>query len=44
MDEQFIKSEYRNLVMVDDDPEKLLEKFALYRGQQIDKLVDLSNT
>jgi uncharacterized protein (TIGR00730 family) len=35
--QQFVKSEYRAMVLVDEDPEGLLEKFAAYRPPEIDK-------
>jgi uncharacterized protein (TIGR00730 family) len=35
--QQFVKAEYRTMVLVDKDPEKLLEKFAAYQPPKIDK-------
>jgi uncharacterized protein (TIGR00730 family) len=37
IDQEFVKSEYRALVLVGKDPEKLLEKFAVYQPPKIDK-------
>jgi uncharacterized protein (TIGR00730 family) len=35
--QQFVKAEYRAMVLVDEDPEGLLQKFAVYQPPQIDK-------
>jgi uncharacterized protein (TIGR00730 family) len=35
--QQFVKSEYRAMVLVDEDPEGLLQKFASYQPPKIDK-------
>jgi uncharacterized protein (TIGR00730 family) len=35
--QQFVKAEYRAMVLVDEDPERLLEKFAVYQPPKIDK-------
>ncbi|MBN1976616.1 MAG: TIGR00730 family Rossman fold protein [Anaerolineae bacterium] len=35
--QQFVKAEYRAMALVDEDPERLLEKFAAYRPPEIDK-------
>jgi uncharacterized protein (TIGR00730 family) len=35
--QQFVKSEYRAMVLIDEDPEGLLEKFAAYQPPEIDK-------
>jgi uncharacterized protein (TIGR00730 family) len=37
IEQQFVKSEYRAMVLVDEDPERLLEKFAAYQPPKIDK-------
>jgi uncharacterized protein (TIGR00730 family) len=37
VEQQFVKSEYRAMVLVDKDPERLLEKFAAYQPPKIDK-------
>jgi uncharacterized protein (TIGR00730 family) len=35
--QQFVKAEYRAMVLVDKEPERLLEKFATYQPPKIDK-------
>lgn len=37
IEQQFVKSEYRAMVLVDEDPERLLEKFAAYQPPKVDK-------
>jgi len=37
VEQQFVKSEYRAMVLVDKDPERLLEKFAAYQPPEVDK-------
>jgi uncharacterized protein (TIGR00730 family) len=37
IEQQFVKSEYRAMVLVDEDPKVLLEKFAAYQPPKIDK-------
>jgi uncharacterized protein (TIGR00730 family) len=37
VEQKFVKSEYRAMVLVDEDPERLLEKFAAYQPPKIDK-------
>ena len=36
-DEQFIKADYRPLIMIEDDPKTLFKKFASYNPPKIDK-------
>ena len=35
--QQFVKAEYRAMVLIDKDPEELLKKFATYQPPKIDK-------
>jgi hypothetical protein len=35
--QQFVKAEYRAMVLVDEDPEGLLEQFATYQPPKLDK-------
>jgi uncharacterized protein (TIGR00730 family) len=37
VEQQFVKTEYRAMVLVDEDPERLLQKFAAYQPPKIDK-------
>ena len=37
VEQKFVKSEYRAMVLVDENPERLLEKFAAYQPPKIDK-------
>lgn len=37
IEQQFVKSEYRAMVLIDEDSERLLEKFAAYQPPKIDK-------
>lgn len=37
VEQQFVKSEYRAMVLVDENPEGLLQKFAVYQSPKIDK-------
>ena len=37
VEQQFVKSEYRAMVLVDENPNGLLEKFAAYQPPKIDK-------
>jgi uncharacterized protein (TIGR00730 family) len=37
MDQQFLRTEYRAMVLVDEDPEGLLAQFAAYQPPAIDK-------
>jgi hypothetical protein len=36
-EQQFVKSEYRAMALVDEDAEALLHKFETYRPPRIDK-------
>jgi uncharacterized protein (TIGR00730 family) len=37
VEQQFVKSEYRDMVLVDEEPDGLLQKFATYQPPKIDK-------
>jgi predicted Rossmann-fold nucleotide-binding protein len=37
IEQQFVNSEYRAMVLIDKDPETLLKKFAAYQPPKIDK-------
>ncbi len=37
MNQQFMEPEHRSMILVDEDPEALLDKFAVYRPPQVDK-------
>lgn len=39
MDQAFVKPEYRPMIMVEEDPEKLLEHFADYRAPHVKKWI-----
>ena len=39
VDEQFIRSEHQAMVMVDDQPDQLLRRFAAYQPPKLDKAV-----
>ncbi|MBI5030370.1 MAG: TIGR00730 family Rossman fold protein [Chloroflexi bacterium] len=44
--EQFVESEHRSMIMVDDNPERLLSKFETYQPPKLDKtkwILHLSN-
>jgi uncharacterized protein (TIGR00730 family) len=38
IEQQFVQSEYHAMVLIDDDSERLLEKFAAYQPPKIDKV------
>jgi uncharacterized protein (TIGR00730 family) len=37
VEQQFLRAEYRAMVLVDEEPERLLKKFAVYQPPKIDK-------
>ncbi len=37
VDQKFVKSEHRSIVLIDEDPEQLLEKFRTYIPPKVDK-------
>ena len=41
VDEQLLKKEYLSMIIVEDDPETLLEKFEVYHPPTIDKWIGL---
>jgi uncharacterized protein (TIGR00730 family) len=36
-DQKFIEPEHRSMILIDDDPEKLLKKFEIYKPPEVDK-------
>ncbi len=42
--EQFLRREHRAMVLVDDDPERLLDRFASYRSSTIPKWIGRDQT
>jgi hypothetical protein len=42
--EQFLRPEHRELVLVDQDPERLLERLARYQPPRLDKWLDRDET
>jgi uncharacterized protein (TIGR00730 family) len=42
--EQFLRREHRAMVLVDDDPERLLDRFASYRSPRIPKWIGRDET
>jgi len=42
--ERFFRPEHRGMVLVDDDPARLLERFAGYRPPQLEKWIDRGST
>lgn len=41
--QRFIRREHREMVVVDDSPEKLIRKFLEYRAPVVDKWLDIKN-
>ena len=42
--ERFLRPEHRSMVLVEADPETLLDRFAAYRPPQLEKWIDRSST
>jgi uncharacterized protein (TIGR00730 family) len=42
--ERFLRMEHRAMVLVDDDPDRLLERFDGYRGPEVAKWIDRTET
>jgi uncharacterized protein (TIGR00730 family) len=41
VDQQFIKQEHRDMILVEDSPEKLLDKISKYQAPNVEKWVGL---
>lgn len=44
MDEAFVKTEYKPMIMAESDPERLLERFAAYRAPTVRKWITEEET
>jgi uncharacterized protein (TIGR00730 family) len=42
--DRFVRPEHRALVLVEEDPERLLERFGTYRAPRLEKWIDRGNT
>ena len=42
--ERFLRPEHRRMVLVDADPEELLDRLAAYRPPQLEKWIDRDST
>ena len=40
VEQRFIKQEHRDILFVDEDPDRLLNKFRTYKAPKVDKWID----
>lgn len=44
VEQRFLRREHRELLIIDDDPERLLERFGKFRAPRLQKWLDLDET
>jgi predicted Rossmann-fold nucleotide-binding protein len=42
--ERFVKEEYRPMMIMEDDPGRLIDRFAAYRAPKVRKWIDAEET